>query len=1125
MSDASGPLVTDPLGFYPDDINDPGNTVTYTVDGKGRVLTEVRDLRVDGLGGQPLDTSNPFNPDGRVTVTSVYDGNSRLVARLDDSGNSTSYVYDALDRVVERTFADSATHTFSYDRDGNLVASTDANGTSVTATYDALNRLTGKSILPAAGVLGATTESYEYDGMSRLTRADSSGASTRTIERVYDSLARTLEERQNGAVCSTTFAGDARPLRLGYPGGREIDHNYDPTDRLNSLVEASSSLGNFYWFGSHQGVAGDRLLKRENGNATELTYLNAAGDTDVGYDDFKRVRALRHQNAGGTFVDREYDYNRVDRRLSERRLDDNGFEDLYRYDSVCRVTETEYDQNGSPGSTGRDLVSETFDLDGVGNRREVTENTISLGILQLPYSVNAVNEYGTVNGVFRSHDDNGNLVDDGERLFSFDYRNRLVEVRRKSDDALIANYEYDALNRRTRKIVYSAVNPGVVTRDVEYLYDENFRVLEEVGPSGSEVSYVYGPGIDQPIQMVRTALHPQGAGTYYFHQNARGDVVAITDGSGTVVERTVYDAFGQPTQSSSIDNPYLFQGRRYDFETGLYYFRYRHYDPSSGRFLQRDPLYDPANFGNAYTFAGNDPTTEMDPFGLSSSQGRRNELTWGELWGGFVDSLTEDSWAARAHKAESEHLERSIELLMEDGHSPTAAFLLTIGVMISDVGGTTELHEAYENYDITEFVKEGNIRRLSTGERCLKVGSGLLKLLSAGMQGAQWVNASRVAAAELNAARAAGTEFFTFGRQFMAKAADGTMRQGSYRALSGHGSATGKFFRLPPNANVTVRFHGKYGKTITDQFGRVVDTGGSSGRYIYSGRGALVPEHILHAPDGLRIAVGNQTYMVKGSKKLSEIIAELAAKHPGEEILLDWAACRSPDGLLAVAQAFNLMMLDVNVSLHTVIDLIRMQDPVTAESIEDSFEVAPGLVTTGDVSTNDTAPPGPVAYELVTPPNVPDELFTFNSDGTFEISPLTFGSPLVTFSYKMVYSGGETPETPVTVEVVPSTAYTLTPYTDPNTGEEVVSIPCLVIGGLHYPIYQFILAYHPMGNCTPAHWHAFAQVFPLESPNLGISDPNQFGCGFGTFDSVLQANFVVTLDAWQDFLLLHIPPI
>jgi RHS repeat-associated protein len=90
---------------------------------------------------------------------------------------------------------------------------------------------------------------------------------------------------------------------------------------------------------------------------------------------------------------------------------------------------------------------------------------------------------------------------------------------------------------------------------------------------------------------------------------------------------------------SAIANPYLFQGARYDAETGYYYFRNRYYDPRAGRFLQRDPVWDPANMGNAYTFAASSPLAFGDPLGLNGdpisgpfTEWQNRSLAEGQLW-------------------------------------------------------------------------------------------------------------------------------------------------------------------------------------------------------------------------------------------------------------------------------------------------------------------------------------------------------------------------------------------------------------------------------------------------------------------------------------------------------------
>jgi RHS repeat-associated protein len=93
-----------------------------------------------------------------------------------------------------------------------------------------------------------------------------------------------------------------------------------------------------------------------------------------------------------------------------------------------------------------------------------------------------------------------------------------------------------------------------------------------------------------------------------------------------VAERYKYTAYGKVTiyeadnitvkQNSTIGNRFMFTGREYDEETGLYYYRARYYSTSMGRFLSTDPAKDD-NLLNQYTYVFNQPTTFTDAFGLS----------------------------------------------------------------------------------------------------------------------------------------------------------------------------------------------------------------------------------------------------------------------------------------------------------------------------------------------------------------------------------------------------------------------------------------------------------------------------------------------------------------------------
>jgi RHS repeat-associated protein len=118
----------------------------------------------------------------------------------------------------------------------------------------------------------------------------------------------------------------------------------------------------------------------------------------------------------------------------------------------------------------------------------------------------------------------------------------------------------------------------------------------------------------------------------YIAQDANYNVVALFDNSGNVVERYVYDPFGQVTvldanwserAGSAFGWLYLHQGGRLDATSGLYHFRHRDYSPTLGRWTRLDPIRYLAGDVNLYRALGNDLVNRLDPLGLADW-----ELKW-----------------------------------------------------------------------------------------------------------------------------------------------------------------------------------------------------------------------------------------------------------------------------------------------------------------------------------------------------------------------------------------------------------------------------------------------------------------------------------------------------------------
>jgi len=118
----------------------------------------------------------------------------------------------------------------------------------------------------------------------------------------------------------------------------------------------------------------------------------------------------------------------------------------------------------------------------------------------------------------------------------------------------------------------------------------------------------------------------QNGQIYYYHKDGLGSITDITDASGNIVGSYTYKSFGEVYLASvGLAQPYMYTGREYDPESGLYYYRARYYDPKEGRFLTKDPIGFAGGDVNLYRYVQNNPVNFIDPFGLMH-QGFINQL-------------------------------------------------------------------------------------------------------------------------------------------------------------------------------------------------------------------------------------------------------------------------------------------------------------------------------------------------------------------------------------------------------------------------------------------------------------------------------------------------------------------
>jgi RHS repeat-associated protein len=319
---------------------------------------------------------------------------------------------------------------------------------------------------------------------------------------------------------------------------------------------------------------------------------------------------ITHTGPLGTIDARTYVYDAIGRRTSETGPEGTH---VFAYDSLSQLAAT-------TRPSGYPHPSTTFTYDANGNR--LTSGAVT-------YVSNALDQYLTVGGVTQTHDDAGNLTNDGATAYTYDAENRLIAA---SGPGGNATYGYDALGRRVRKSV------GAST--IRYVHDGE-QIIQELDASGAvQATWRYGIGLDEPLSIERSGQ------THWYLADPIGSIRALTDGFGAVAESYLYDAFGAaaifdgtgtPIAASALGNPYLFTARQVDPETGLFHYRARAYSPTTGRFLQRDPLGQEPDV-NVYRYCGNHPLDSVDPLGLDWF----NNVLYhtGNFSSGFADQIT-----------------------------------------------------------------------------------------------------------------------------------------------------------------------------------------------------------------------------------------------------------------------------------------------------------------------------------------------------------------------------------------------------------------------------------------------------------------------------------------------------
>ena len=243
-------------------VSSAGETNSFSYDARGRLAVQKRP--------SGLSISNAYDGLNRVISRSYPDGTKEtftydccgLIAETNRLGRGTMHQYDAVGRRISTTDPLGNTTTYRLDANGNVEVVSNSLGYVESTTYDALNRPVGKTYANSTGTIYSEEFSYdplgrmtnlvnrrghvrtfEYDALGRRTSAIA-GATSVVETLTYDALGRVITQHgENGVLVSNQYDAVGRLCRTCYPDGTYIENLYSYAS--NGLYATRDQLGQY----------------------------------------------------------------------------------------------------------------------------------------------------------------------------------------------------------------------------------------------------------------------------------------------------------------------------------------------------------------------------------------------------------------------------------------------------------------------------------------------------------------------------------------------------------------------------------------------------------------------------------------------------------------------------------------------------------------------------------------------------------------------------------------------------------------------------------------------------------------------------------------------------------------